>query len=58
MGGNLEQMSQMSQVHRSDQFGCGSLFQKGVNSLLMKSGLEEVLEFREDAVHISCELDL
>lgn len=58
MGGNLEQMCQMSQVHGRNLFRCGRLFQKGVNSLLMKSGFEEVLEFWEYTVHIGCELDL
>ena len=58
MGGNLEQMRKMSQVHGSDQFRCRSLFQKSINSLLMKSGFEEILQFRENPVNVSSELDL
>ena len=48
----------MSQMHRSNEFRRGSLFQKSVNRFLVKSGFEEILQFREYPVNVSSELDL
>ena len=48
----------MSQVHGSYLFGRWRLFQKGINSLLMQSGFEEVLQFGKYPVDIRSELDL
>ena len=48
----------MGQVHRSNRFRRRCLFQKGINSLLMKSGFEEVLQFGKYPVDISSKLDL
>lgn len=48
----------MSQMHGSNLLMRRSLLQDGITGFLMKSRLEEVLEFREYLIHISGQLDL
>ena len=48
----------MSQMHGSYQRSRGSLFEDSVYSLLMDTGFEKVLEFREDLIQVSSELYL
>jgi hypothetical protein len=49
---------EMSQMHGSYQRSRGSLFEDSVYSLLMDTGFEKVLEFREDLIQIRSQLDL
>ena len=48
----------MGQMHRSNALRCRGLFQKCIDSFLMQTGLEEILQFRKCKVNIGSELDL
>ena len=47
----------MGHMHGSDVLGCRSIFQKCIDSFLVQTGLEEILQFGEDLVDIGSQLD-
>lgn len=48
----------MSQMHGSDLRSGWSLFEDSVHSLLMETGLKEILELGKSLIHIGSKLDL
>ena len=48
----------MSHMHGTDRFSRRSLLEEGINRLLVQSGFEEILKFRECLVDIRSQLDL
>ena len=50
MGSTCKDVSQMSQVQGSKRVRCRNIFQERIDRVLMYTGLEEVLEFREDLI--------
>ena len=51
-------MNQMSQVHGSNILSGRSFLKQCLNSFLMQTGFEEVLQFRKSLIHIGFILDL
>lgn len=49
-------MGKMSQMHGSNVIRCRGLLEEGIDRFLMHTGLEEVLEFREDLVNVRSQL--
>ena len=56
VGSRLEKMSEMSHMHRSNIIRCRSLLEESIDRILMHTGLEEVLELREDLINVRSQM--
>lgn len=56
VGSSFKDMGEMSHIYGGDGNGGQSLLEEGVDRLMTYTGIEEVLEFREDLLQIGSQL--